>query len=504
LWRCGLKAKALALFLLAVSIPGFTQQNQTAGSSPVNQATGTSLTIYNSDLAVARTTVDLDLKQGGNEVTTTKVTRQLEPDSVVLRDPNVGRVVDILEQNYDAAVIDEDALLRHFEGQTIDFQNLLYRSEQEGQRLVTTPGKIVRAPSPGISPMIEVDGKLQFQLPGTPIFPGSIDGLLLKPTLRWQIFSNAPAHFPAELSYLTHGFTWNATYNIIATGEGASTSGDEMMDMVGWVTITNNSGTEFTDAKVKLMAGNVAIAPPPPRPMFRAMAGMVAMDQVATLPVTQKSFDDFHLYDLNRQVTLKDGETKQVEFIRASAIPVTRKYIYDGAENLPGPIGEGAYTQSEFGATSGRQVHVEQEFINSKKNHLGMPLPAGTMRFYRRDADGQMEFVGENSINHTPEDEKVKLTTGSAFDVTGERKRTNFKVNNQEHVIDESYSITIKNAKDKPVKVDIVEHLFRAANWDIVEKNTSFEKQDSSTIAFPVTVAAHGSQEISYTVHYSW
>ena len=392
-------------------------------------------------------------------------------------------------------------MLKKYEGQTIDFQVV------HGDRVETVQGRILRAPDDtngqGGEPLVEVNGKMQFQLPGLPLFPASTDGLLLKPTLRWQIFSSAAAHFPAELSYLTHGFNWNATYNIVASGKEASTSGDESMDLVGWVTISNNSGTDFTDAKVKLMAGNVAMAPPPPRPMFRAMPINGAMPMEAP-QVSQKSFDDYHLYDLNRQVTLKDRETKQIEFIRATGIPVTRKYVYDGEQNLPGPIGDGAYTQPDLGNESGKQVRVEQEFTNSKKNHLGMPLPAGTMRFYRRDADGQMEFVGENSINHTPEDEKVKLTTGSAFDVTGERKRTSFKVDSQDRTIDESYSVTVKNAKDQPVNVDITEHLFRAANWDIVEKSASFEKQDSSTVIFPVTIPAHGSQSITYTVHYSW
>ena len=487
-----MRIKIIAVCLLAASA--------TATHAQQNQTSGTSLTIYNSDLAVARTTVDLDLKQGANEVTTTKVTSQLEPDSVVLRDPQEHHPVQIVEQNYDAAVATQAWMLKKYEGQSISFE------VTHGDRVETVQGRILRAPDDGNGePLIDVNGKMQFQLPGLPLFPASTDGLLLKPTLRWQIFSDSAAHFPAELSYLTHGFNWNATYNIVASGAEASTSGDEAMDLVGWVTISNNSGTDFTDARVKLMAGNVATAPPPSRPMFRAMAmAPDAMTISGSAPVTQKSFDDFHLYDLNREVTLKDRETKQIEFIRASAIPVTRKYVYDGAQNLPGPIGSGAYEQTEFGTASGKQVRVEQEFVNSKKNHLGMPLPAGTMRFYRRDADGQMEFVGENSINHTPEDEKVKLTTGSSFDVTGERKRTNFHVDSRERTIDESYVITVKNAKEKPVTVDVVEHLFRAANWDIVEKSDVFEKRDSSTVAFPVTVPAHGSKEVSYTVHYSW
>jgi hypothetical protein len=480
------------------------QQNQTGqNQTSQNQTAGTALTIYNQDLAVARTTVDLDLKQGTNEITTTKVTSQLEPDSVVLRDPSGRHPVQVIEQNYDAALASQPWMLQKYEGKTIDFEVV------HGDRVETVQGRILRAPIPDQgengAPLIEVNGKMQFELPGLPLFPASTDGLLLKPTLRWQIFSDSSAHFPAELSYLTHGFNWNATYNIVATGEAAATSGEESMDLIGWVTISNNSGTDFTDAKVKLMAGNVAMAPPPPKMMFRAMGMGADAISASPAPVTQKSFDDFHLYDLNRQVTLKDRETKQIEFLSASKIPVLRKYVYDGAQNIPIGIAEGsAFTQNEYGLRNSKQVRVEQEFVNSKKNHLGIPLPAGIMRFYRQDSDGQMEFVGENSINHTPEDEKVHLSTGTAFDVTGERKRTSFKVNSSERIIDESYSITVKNAKDKPVNVDVLEHLFRSANWDIVEKSTNFEQRDSSTVVFPITVPAHAQQTVTYTVHYTW
>ncbi|MFZ0663685.1 MAG: hypothetical protein WAM66_13400 [Acidobacteriaceae bacterium] len=221
-------------------------------------------------------------------------------------------------------------------------------------------------------------------------------------------------------------------------------------------------------------------------------------------PVTQKSFDDFHLYNLNRIVTLKDRETKQIEFLRVTGVPVTRKYVYDGAE-IPTYWQAGqVYNQEGFGVASTKKVHIEQEFVNNKANHLGMPLPAGVVRFYRTDSDGQMEFVGENTIDHTPEGGKIRLSTGAAFDITGERKRMNFHVDYNGHTMDESYLIMVKNAKDKPVEVDVVEHLFRAANWEIVDKSSDYEKRDSSTVAFPVTVPAHGQQQVSYTVHYSW
>lgn len=487
-----MKGMILCLFV-ALSVPAFAQQDQ---------AGGTALTIYNTDLAVARTTVDLHLRQGNNEVTTTNVTSQLEPDSVVLRDPTGRHTVQIEEQNYDAAIVTQNWMLQKYEGQTLDFE--VQRYDGTGVKTEIVPAKILRAPGAnGAEPLVEMNGKLEFNLPGRPLFPASTDGLLLKPTLRWQIYSSEAESFPAELSYLTHGFNWYATYNVVASGAAAE-SGTEPVDVVGWVTISNSSGTDFADARVKLMAGNVAVA------RGGVMGGILGgigsgTNLLAPRPVTQESFDDFHLYDLNRTVTLENGETKQVEFIRAADVPVTRKYVYDGAENLPmGFSGNGIWMQENYGLEGTKKVRIELEFVNSKKNHLGMPLPAGLMRFYRTDSDGQMEFVGESNIDHTPEDEKVEVSTGTAFDITGERKRTEFHVDNYAHVIDEAYQITVKNAKDKPADVEVVEHLFRTANWDIVEKSTLFEKKDSSTVVFPVTVPAHGQQQVTYTVHYSW
>jgi hypothetical protein len=319
----------LAVVLLSI---GFSQQT----SHPASDASA--ITIYK-DFAVVRSTVDLDLKAGVTDVTTTKVTRQLEPDSVVLRRAD-GKTVNVLEQNYDAAVIDQNAMLRRYEGQTIDFQNFLYRGAPEGQQQVLTPGKIVRAPGENplvdgayrsAPPIIEVDGKLQFQLPGLPIFPARTDSLLLKPTLRWSIASETAAHFPAELDYITRGLSWQATYNIVSP-EHSGDTGSDMADLVGWVTIENKSGTEFPEANVKLMAGDVAKIEPERRGMGGVAGAFATSRNVSVNPeVTQKAFDDFHLYDLHRTVNLRDGETKQVEFLHAANVPIARKYVYDGA-----------------------------------------------------------------------------------------------------------------------------------------------------------------------------
>ena len=495
---------ASAVFITAVFAHG--QESQ-----PV------ALTIYNQSFAVARTSIDLDLHPGSNEVTTSRVTSMLEPDSVVLRDPSGKRTIHVAEQNYDAAVVSQEWLLEKYEGKTIDFQV----TTPQGNQIV--PGKIIRAGSNGqagytfdgqyrnvqpAQPLIEVNGRMQFQLPGLPLFPSATGGLLLKPTLRWQINSEDKAHFSAELAYITGGLDWDATYNVVAP-ESSDVTGSEKADVLGWVTIHNQSGTEFPQARIKLMAGDVAKIRQPAVMADRVMA----MDSVGAYggpmqnpQVTQKAFDDFHLYDLNRTVTLREGETKQVQFIDAADISMRRTYTYDGLNAQIQPIFGGNVNQNRgYGLDNeNTKVMVVEEIKNSEANHLGMPLPAGRVRLYRRDADGQMEFVGESAINHTPAEDTLKVPTGSAFDVKGSRRQTEFHVDFNRREIDENFEIKLTNQKQQPVNVQVVEHMYRGDNWEITSKSSDFIKRDSQTIQFSVPVPSKGEATVTYAVHYTW
>jgi len=503
-------SRLVVAVLLAASVV-FAQQTPPQ-TGPV------ALTIYNQDFAVARTSIDLDLHPGVNEITASDVTSQLEPDSVVLRDPAGKRVVHILEQNYDAAVVSQEWLLQKYEGKTIDFQVIT----PQGPQIVQ--GKIIRAGfyqqpqytfdgqylnGQQLQPLIELNGKMQFQLPGQPLFPATTDGLLLKPTLRWQIESPKADRFAAELAYITGGLSWEATYNVVAPDE-ADVTGDEHADVLGWVTIHNESGTEFPAARIKLMAGDVA----------KLKAGIgggygMAKDAVMAMAanqrseqVTQKPFDDFHLYDLNRTVALREGETKQVQFIDAGGVTLHRSYLYDGASTQLQPqayYGGNINEMRGYGLDNGNtKVHLVEEFKNSKSNHLGMPLPAGRVRLYRRDADGQIEFVGENIINHTPTEDTIRLLTGSAFDVKGSRRQTDFHINQQDRLLEETFEIKITNQKQQPVNVTILEHLYRGDNWEILSKSADFNKRDSHTIEFPISVPAKGETTLTYIVRYTW
>jgi hypothetical protein len=457
------------------------------------------LTIYNQNFAVVRDTVPLDLQAGANSVRYAGATAQVEPDSVILRDPAGRHSLQILEQNYRNDPVSEPLLLSLFEGKTVDFQNERMKDNTQIREIIT--GKIIRSGYvPGgeaQQPIIEVNGKLQFSLPGTPLFPDLGDDTVLKPAFNWVLQSDSPGKFDAEVGYVTGGFDWNASYNLVSPEKG------DFADLVGWITMKNESGKTFENAGIKLMAGDVnKIQPHFARALaFGAMGGGGGAPMAP--PVTEKAFDEFHLYSIARPTTLHDRETKQVEFAHAEKMYAPTVYVYDGASDYR--FYGGLNASPEWGQSENKKVIVQREFVNAETNQLGIALPAGKLRFYRRDADGQLQFVGENTIDHTPRNETVRVTTGDAFDLVGERKQTNFRVDTSEKWIDESFEIKLRNRKkDAPVEIRVVEHLYRWSNWEITTKSDDYAKKDSQTIEFRIPVKPDEERTVSYAVHYSW
>jgi len=225
-------------------------------------------------------------------------------------------------------------------------------------------------------------------------------------------------------------------------------------------------------------------------------------------PVSEKSFDEYHLYTLERPTTLRDRETKQVEFVRANDIKTKTIYVYDGvkidANRYNGWGYENIRENREYGMESNTKVWVMREFVNSETNHLGMALPKGRLRFYRRDADGQLEFIGEDKIDHTPQDETIRVNTGNAFDLAGERKETNYNVDNSHRTLDESFEIKLRNHKKEPVEIRVLEHLYRWNNWEITDHSNAFVKTGANTIEFRAQLQPDEEKTLYYTVHYSW
>ena len=455
------------------------------------------LTIYNQDFAVVRDTVPLDLKSGVNNVRYADATARVEPDSVILRDPAGKHSLQIWEQNYRNDPVTQELLLSLFEDKTLDFETIRTKDNTQVRELI--PGKIIRSGyvSGGGSeqPIIEVDGKLRFTLPGTPLFPDLGDDTVLKPTLNWLLQSDQPGKFDAEVSYITGGFTWEADYNLVSPEKGNT------VDLIGWVTMNNQSGKTFRDAKIKLMAGDVNKIQTATMPMDGLRLKEMAMS-AGEAAVTEKAFDEFHLYTLARPTTLLDRETKQVEFVRATDVKAPVIYVYDGTSGYR--FYGGLNYDRGYGAEGNKKVRVMREFVNAETNHLGIALPKGKLRFYRRDADGQMEFVGEDMIDHTPRNETIRVTTGNAFDLVGERKQTNFHVDTGDKWLDESFEIKLRNRKKEPVEIRVVEHLYRWNNWQVTQKSDDFKKTDSQTIEFRVPVKPDEERTVTYTVHYSW
>jgi len=530
-----MKHRSLLPFLVSVCCiltQGQEPSTVPASSQTVRASSPASLTIYNQDFAVVRQTLPLTLKNGENDLNFDDVTEQVEPDSVILRDPAGRHSVQVLEQNYRSETASQQLMLSRFEGQTIDFE---VRTQDRSE---IVKGKIIRSGyvdraglerrfgpgynqmllnqyytnanaqvPPGLEqPIIEVNGALRFSLPGIPLFPSLPDATILKPMMNWKLNSNG-GNFNAELGYITGGLSWQADYNVIAPVKG------DTLDLIGWVSIDNHSGKEFRDAHVELMAGDVNKVQPGRGAGYgggvigglSAMAGPVAPPQI-----TQKTFDEYHLYSLHRPVSVLNREIKQVEFLRASGIQSKTIYVYDGFRLDPQYQNynwDYLRQNRDLGSSSqNRNVWVMREFKNSEANHLGMPLPRGRLRFYRQDEGerGQLEFIGENTIEHTPKDETIRVYTGNAFDVVGERRRTTFKIDQANNNAEESFEIRLRNHKKEPVSVLVVEHLYRAATWDISQNSADFNRKDSSTIEFPVSVPPDGEQKVIYTVRYNW
>ncbi|MCA1964082.1 MAG: hypothetical protein LDL31_09085, partial [Prosthecobacter sp.] len=417
---------------------------------PLSLSAETSLTLYNQNFAFVRDRLTLDLKKGVNEVRQDDTTAHLEPDSVLLRDPKGAIKLTVLEQNYRADPLSQALLLSQHEGKEIDFY---IKEPNKPDRVVR--GKIIRSGyvphNPAAmqrygqayyqnqmaysgfanvgtggagQPIIEVDGMLQFSLPGEPRFPALAGDAILKPSLEWRIHSDQDTKLDAELCYVTGGMRWESTYNAISPEKG-----DEIT-LIGWVTMDNQSGKTFMDTAIQLIAGDVAkLSPNDPRAaMAFGNAEFASRRWEDQQPkVTEKAFDDFHLYTLPQTVTLRDRETKQVEFVRVEKVKSTRFYVYDGVSIDPNRYRgwnlENIRREESYGTESNPKVWIMREIPNKEANKLGIPLPKGRLRLYREDSQGRPHFVGEDLIDHTAREETLRLRTGSAFDLVGERKR---------------------------------------------------------------------------------
>lgn len=428
------------------------------------------------------------LESGRTQLRFTDVAALIDPTTVTfasLTDPATR----VLEQNFQFDLVSTSKLLQKYVDQPVSIERQ-GAPAVAGTLLSSIDGLVVKGADGGITAVRDY-AALKF-----PALPG---GLITRPTLLWDLAVGKAGEHRARVTYQTAGITWWADYNLVFSAGANANSGS--VDLSAWVSIINQSGASYADAKLKLVAGDVHRAPAVPAPrVMMAMAEARAKDE----GFVEQAFDEFHLYTLGRPTTLPDNSTKQLElFDTARRVPVQRQFVFAAG---PGAFGAAApLTERGMGVGGRAKVDSILTFRNDKASGLGLPLPAGRIRVARLDAaDGSLEFIGEDVIDHTPRDETVRVKLGSAFDIVGERRQLSFNVDTKARWMEEEIQVELRNHKAEAVEVQVRENLFRWSGWAIQSSSQPYQKLDARTVVFPVKVAADGQSTLRYKVRYTW
>ncbi|HUP98543.1 MAG TPA: hypothetical protein VM073_11400 [Usitatibacter sp.] len=434
------------------------------------------------------------LKPGRNLLRVTDVPALIDPTTVAfasLTDPKATRVV---EQSFEFDLTSTSKLLSRFLEREIVVDQVRDNGvEAVGGTLVGTQGGLILKQPDGSVRVVESHSGIKL-----PSLPG---GLISRPTLVWDIETPTAGTHESRFAYQTGGMTWWADYNLTYSENG----GGCKLDVGAWVTIVNQSGASYADARLKLIAGDVQRAQArQPAPQPAALAARMAMDKSDGF--IEKAFFEYHLYTLGRKTSLPDNSTKQIElFPMAPGVGCQKNLVYYG-QGMAFPSYGSPMTDRNYGVQSNRKVDVYLRVKNSTANGLGIPLPAGKIRVSKLDAaDGSLEFIGEDLIDHTARDETVQIKLGSAFDVVGERKQVDFRIDTTAKWIEEDIEVRLRNQKpDEAATVIVKENLYRWSTWSILRKSHDFTKEDARTIHFPVKLAPKAEAVVRYTVRYNW
>lgn len=477
---------ALPLLLAAASrLPAAQPVPETVTTQRDQQALA--VTIYTNDLALVRDQRQLRLPRGDSRLAFQEVAAQIRPETALLRDLTDAGGFRVTEQNFDFDLLTPQKLLEKYVGQQVVLVTSRPNPDGPGTRELREEA-LVLATSGGV--VLQLPDRIETAYPGRIVFPRLPGTLRARPTLVVELHADADRPQRLELTYLTGGLSWQADY-VASLAPDART-----LDLSGWVTLTNQSGAAYPDATLQLVAGDVHRVVPAPRPMlaFRAKgeAGNRAPD------MKEEGLLDYHLYTLARPTTLQENQTKQVALLSAAAVPVRKDYLLQG---------DGSYYRGRFPDLGDRQkVGVFLEFDNQPEAHLGMPLPRGVVRVYQQDSQGRPQFVGEDSVDHTPRNQKVRLRLGSAFDVTARRRQTDFRSLGPQgqypNVVETAYRVELANAKTEPVTVTVQEAL--AGDWEMVQSSLPFTRESSERVTFRVPVPAGGAAALEYRVRSRW
>jgi hypothetical protein len=479
---------AVVLLVVAVALPS------ASNALPAAQAQDKTvqLTVYNQDLALVSETRSVALETGLNEVVYSDVAALIDPTSVSFQSLTDPDGTEVLEQNFEYDLVGSARLLQKYIDQVIVVQT--EDSQTYTGTLLAAVDNVILQGEDGAVTMLSQEQIRNIDFPALP------DGLRTRPSLVWLVNAEQAGEHDTSVTYLTNGLSWRADYVLLLNEDSTA------FDLNGWVTLDNRSGASYEDAMLKLVAGDINKVE---EPAYARDVMMMAEAAAAPAPaVEQREFFEYHLYQVTRPVTVKDNQTKQIEFVTGQDVPAIKFYVYDGAAGYGG-YGYGPVTDSGYGAQTGNSdVTVMLEFRTDEASNLETQLPAGRVRLYQDDVDGSPLLVGEDQIDHTPKNETVRLTVGNAFDIKGERVQTNYKPLGDSGA-EESFRITLRNHKDEDVEVRVVENLYRWTEWTMLSetldgKPIEHNQLSSQVVEWRVPVPAGGEVVLEYAVQYRW
>jgi len=485
----------LAAFFAAALLAGYLQRVHAAPAQKDEQPTKTpalsttekdqvdlAVTVYNSNLALVRDVRQIHLSPGVFPLHFEDVAASINPATVHFRSLSEPAKLSVVEQNYEYDLLDPAKLLQKYVGREVT----LVRAEKDAgsTRWVETKALLL---SDNNGPVWKIGNEIVTAMSADSYrFPDLPGNLYSRPTLVWMLDNRGANAQKVEAQYLTGNMSWKADYVLTVTRD------EKAADLDGWVTLTNNSGVAYGNAKLQLVAGEIHQVQPQMK--ARAMEAGVGQAVGGAVGFSQESFSEYHLYSLERRTSIQNNESKQISLLNGTGVPVEKYLMVEGqAYYYRNPQG--------IGNAIPQPVKVYYRFKNEEKGGLGMPLPAGTVRVYQADSKGGVQFVGEDNIQHTPKDEALKIYIGNAFDVVCERKQTDYKklASNEAEM---EYAITLRNHKDGPVTVEVREPV--GGDWEVVDSNFKPMKLDATTIGFQVPVEKDGAVTLTYRVRVKW
>lgn len=447
--------------------------------STLNDQREVAVTIYNENLALVKDVRKINLKRGAVSLAFRDVSARMRPETALLRSVSAPGSLNVIEQNFDFDLLTPQKLLEKYVGKTVNVVRTHPTTGAESSEVAE-----VLAANDGV--VLKMGNRIETGLPGRIVYNDVPANLRDRPTLVMSLNNTSSAAQDVELSYLTGGLAWKADYVVELNAT------EEKLDMSGWVTLTNTSGASYRNAKLQLVAGDVNQVRERVTVTGSRVLAMAAAPVAKAADMQEESLFEYHLYTLNRPTTIAENQTKQVALLSASGVPVRKEFLLRGSDY---------YYQGAYGDLGQKmKVGVFIEFDNKESAQLGMPLPKGVIRVYKKDSNGNAQFIGEDNVDHTPKNEKVRLKLGDAFDVTADKKQTDFKkiagTSKYNYILESAYEITLKNAKKEAVTVTVQEPM--PGDWQILSSSHPHVKASSKAAVWKITVPAEGSSSLVY------